>query len=45
VWKLVFVNRLDERSEPDAGPEMEPEPTRNDLSQLSPEDMLLSCML
>lgn len=45
VWKLGFVNRADERREPDAGLAIEPEPTRNDLSQLSPEDTVLSCML
>jgi hypothetical protein len=45
VWKLGFVNRLVERSEPDDGVVREPEPMRKDLSQLSPEEMLLSCML
>jgi len=45
VWKLGFVNRLDDRSEPDAGLVVDPEPTRNDLSQLSPEEMPLLCML
>jgi hypothetical protein len=45
VWKLGFVKRLDESSEPDAGLVIEPEPMRNDLSQLSPEDTVLSCIL
>ncbi len=45
VWKLGLVKRPDESSEPDAGLVIEPEPIRNDLSQLSPEDTVLSCML
>src|SRR2546428_13897894 len=38
VGKLGFVNRPDEKSEPDAGLEFEPEPKRNDFSQSSPAD-------
>src|SRR2546426_11809886 len=45
VWKLGFVKRPEEKSEPDPGFMIEPEPTRNDLSQLSPEETVLSCML
>src|SRR2546425_9622661 len=45
VWKLGLVKRPDESSEPDAGLVIEPEPIRNDLSQLSPEDTVLSRLL
>src|SRR5438309_12076198 len=45
VWKLGFVNRVDERREHDAGLAIEREPRRNDLSQLSPDAPVLPCML
>src|SRR5207253_11365206 len=45
VWKLGFVNRVDERREHDAGLAREHEETRIDLRQLSPEDTVLKCIM
>src|SRR3989442_3567389 len=44
VWKLGFVNRADERMEPDAGLVLDAEPTQNDVIQLSPAGTVLSAI-